>query len=180
MSQKNIEHTWRDVGLFPFDPSIVLSKIPPPEPSIESLPITSNSRPSTAQGAPVSTDLTTPSLVVPLHLSKTPANIVEVRRLLQGIRNKDIDQSLGLKKLAKVAEFSLAKIVVIESQNEDLVEAGKEAQKKKHQLGGDLGKARVIGGKKAQIALEERERNEVNKRWKQPFGLSRIQVDIFI
>jgi hypothetical protein len=179
LSQKNIEHAWRDVGLFPFNPSIVLSKILPPEPPAKPPLITSNSRPSTAQGAPPSTDLTTPSLVVPLHHSKTPANVAEVGRLLQGIRNGDIEQSLGLEKLAKVAEFSLAKIVIVESQNEDLVEAGKEAQKKKHQLGGDLGRARVMGGKKAQIALEERERNEINKRWKQPFGLGRIQVDIF-
>jgi hypothetical protein len=52
--------------------------------------------------------------------------------LLQSIKDGNIEQSLRLDKLAKVAQFSLAKIVVVKSQNQDLVDAGKEAQKKKH------------------------------------------------
>jgi hypothetical protein len=181
LSQKNIEHAWRDVGLWPYNPSAVLSKLNPPEPPrpLKSVENPSNSRPSTAQGAPLPINITTPALIVPLQLGKTPHNVAEVSWLLQSIKDGNIEQSLGLDKLAKVAQFSLAKIVVVESQNQDLVDAGKEAQKKKHQQSGELGKARVMGGKKGLLALEERQRNEVNKRWKQPFGLGRIQIDIF-
>ena len=52
---------------------------------------------------------------------------------------------IGLEKLAKVTEFSLAKATIVETQNRDLVNTRKEAQKRKHQQSRELGKARVIG-----------------------------------
>jgi hypothetical protein len=67
----------------------------------------------------------------------------------------------------------------MEVQNQDLVDAGKEAQKKKHQLAGDLGKARVMSGEGGKKVLEEREGTKFDKWWKQPFGIGRIQDDIF-
>ena len=75
LCQRNIEHAWRDSGLLPFNPNIVLSK----------LKKLSDSRPSTAQGAPPPLDTTTPSLVIPLQPGKTPHNVIEVTRLVQEI-----------------------------------------------------------------------------------------------
>jgi hypothetical protein len=66
-------------------------------------------------------------------------------------------------------------ITVVETQNQDLVNAGKEAQRKKHQESRDLGEARVMG----QEALEVRIASYLEKWWKKPFGLGRIQDDIF-
>jgi hypothetical protein len=73
---------------------------------------------------------------------------------LINIKDKKVNIITSLKKLTKVTEFSLAKIIVIENLNQDLVIAEKEAQKKKNQESKNLGKARVLGQKalKVQIA----------------------------
>jgi hypothetical protein len=174
LSKSNIQRAWQEVGLLPFDPYIVLSKI---RPQAKALPSgePNVSRPSTSQGTSHLSELTTPSLVVPLQLSKTPYNVTGVTALLDKIKDGKVDTMVGLEKLAKVAEFSLAKVIVVETQNQDLVDAGKEAQKKKHQESGDLGKARVMG----QEALEVRITSYLEKWWKKPFGFGRIQDDVF-
>ena len=105
LCQHNIEHAWRDSGLLPFNPDLVLSNLKKP----------SNSRPLTTQGAPPSLDITTPSLIIPLQPRKTPRNVVEVTRLVQEIIEGKIEQSLGIEKLAKATQFSLAKVVIIEA-----------------------------------------------------------------
>ena len=127
MSEKNIQHAWQEVSLFLFNPSVVLSKITLPTEAIQS-----NSRLSTAQGPAPLSEFTTLSLVMPLQLSKTPHNVTEVAALLNKIKDRKIKVIIGLEKLAKVAEFSLAKVTVVETKNRDLVDVGKEAQKKKH------------------------------------------------
>jgi hypothetical protein len=115
----------------------------------------SNSRPSTTQGPSLSpSEVITPSLVIPLQVSKTPYNVTKVNSLLINIKDKKVNIATGLKKLAKVAEFSLAKVTVVKNLNQDLVTVGKEAQKKKNQESRDLSKARVLGQEalKVQIA----------------------------
>ena len=125
---------------------------------------TSNSRPSTAQGAPPPLNTTTPSLVVPLRPGKTPYNVAKVTQLVQELKDREIKQSLAIEKLVKAAQFSLAKVVVVQAQNTDLVEAAKEKVKRRNRQAGNLGRARVIGGKtKGPEALEQAERQELNK-----------------
>ena len=83
--------------------------------------------------------------------------------LLEAIKIGQVNTFTGLEKLAKVTQFSFAQAKVIEVQNQDLVNIGKEAQKKKHQLTGDLRKARVLSRKAGKKVLEEREGNKFNK-----------------
>jgi hypothetical protein len=59
------------------------------------------------------------------------------------------------------------------------VNQAKEAQKKKHQLTGDLRKAQVIGGLEGLQALENRETKLINRIWQSEGGLGRIKDDIF-
>jgi hypothetical protein len=67
----------------------------------------------------------TPFLVIPLRLRKTPHNVIEVSRLIQELKDGIIKQSLAIEKPAKAMQFSLAKVVIIEAQNTDLVKAAK-------------------------------------------------------
>jgi hypothetical protein len=46
---------------------------------------------------------------------------------LINIKDKKVNIATGLKKLAKVAEFFLAKVTVVKNLNQDLVIIGKEA-----------------------------------------------------
>ena len=124
----------------------------------------SNSRPSTANSAPPPLNTTTPSLVILLRPGKTPYNVAEVTRLVQEIMDGKIEQSLGIEKLAKATQFLLAKVVVVEAQNTDLVKAAKENVKRRNRQVGNLGRARVMGGKKkGPEALEQAERQELNE-----------------
>ena len=62
---------------------------------------------------PPSLDLTTLLLLIPFQLKKTPYNVTEVTQLVKEMKEGKIEQSLSLEKLAKVAQFSLAKVVII-------------------------------------------------------------------
>jgi hypothetical protein len=87
LNQYNIKKAWKKSGLLPFDPDIVLSQPKRPKPQAESQELSvedqidpqinaqikagtehaltlnpTNSRPSTAQGAPPSLDLKTPDI----------------------------------------------------------------------------------------------------------------------
>jgi hypothetical protein len=47
-----------------------------------------------------------------LQVSKTPYNVTKVNSLLINIKDKKVNIATGLEKLAKVAEFFLAKVTV--------------------------------------------------------------------
>jgi hypothetical protein len=55
--------------------------------------------------------------------------------------DRKIDQTLAIEKLLKAAQFSFAKAIVIDAQNEDLVAAAAEAHKKRNKQNGNLGRA---------------------------------------
>ena len=127
-------------------------------------------------------------MVIPLQPGKTPYNVAEVTRLVQEIKAGKIEQSLGIEKLAKATQFSLAKVVVIEAQNTDLVEAAREKVKRRNKQAGNLGQGRALGEKKGPEAIEQAEREELNKllgthpkgdRSDLTLGFGRITVDIF-
>jgi hypothetical protein len=151
LCQKNIEHAWRDSGLLPFDPNIVLLR-PELQKKIRLQASTSisstiqdqqsedprtTSRPSTAQGPPLPIS----------QFGKTPHNIIEVRNLIKQMQDQIIDQTTTLNKLVKATERALAKAVITDKQNKDLVQLAEEKHKKKNKQGGNLGRARVMGGK---------------------------------
>ena len=81
-------------------------------------------------------------------------------------------------------------MVVVEAQNTNLVKAARERVKRRNKQAGNLGRGRAIGGKKkGPEALEQAEREELNKLWGAPprgdrsdlaLSFSRIIVDIFI
>jgi hypothetical protein len=66
-----------------------------------------------------------------LQVSKTPYNVTKVNSLLINIKDKKVNITTGLEKLAKVTEFFLAKVTIVKNLNQDLVTTEKEAQKKK-------------------------------------------------
>jgi len=63
------------------------------------------------------------------------------------MQNRIIDQAVALEKLIKATERSLAKVVITDAQNEDLVQLAETKHRKKNKQAGNLGRARVIGGK---------------------------------
>ena len=107
----------KETSLFLFDPNVVLSKLKKKKDELSTL----HSRLLTAQDTPLSLDITTLSLVIPIRLGKTPYNVAEVTYLVKQIKDRKIDQSVRLKKLAKATQFFLAKVIVVQAQNEDLV-----------------------------------------------------------
>ena len=173
LNQHNIEQAWRKSGLLPLDPNVVLSQLkrskpreleeskpliePPIEAQIEAqieaeveqalTSNTSNSRPSTAYGVPPLLDLKTPDIqvVLPLRMTfKTPSNITELEKLRELFKQSQINQSLLFEKAIKAAQYGLAKSVVAEATNQDLVDAADEARKKRNKVSGKNGKARVL------------------------------------
>ena len=77
------------------------------------------------------------------------------------MQDQIIDQAVALNKLIKAIERSLAKMVITDAQNNDLVQMAKNKYKKKNKQAGNLGRARVMGGKiEGPRALEEAIREE--------------------
>ena len=58
-----------------------------------------------------------------------------------------IDQAVALDQLIKATERALAKVVITDAQNEDLVQAAEDKHKKRNKQAGNLGRARVMGGR---------------------------------
>jgi hypothetical protein len=166
LRQENIEHAWKEAGLLPYNPDLVLSKLKKPQlPSTENtVSNPSNSRPTTAQGAPPPLTSTTPSILIPLQAGKTPRNVAEVLQFVQDLDNRKIDQTLAIEKLSKAAQFSFAKAIVVDAQNEDLVAAAAKAHKKRNKQNSNLGRARALGGKEeGPRALAQADKDEFNK-----------------
>ncbi|MCJ1360143.1 MAG: hypothetical protein MMC33_010146 [Icmadophila ericetorum] len=151
LNQHNIKEAWRKSSLLPFKPNVMLSQLKrtkPQEQNQESSQEPSdqaqidaqigaeiecalasnptNSRPSTACGAPVDLDLKTPDIQITLPLRmtfKTPGNVADLEQLKELFKQNQIDQGILFEKAIKAAEFGLAKSVVMEATNQDLVDA---------------------------------------------------------
>ena len=94
MCEKNIKSAWRDVGLFLFNPDIILLKIKPLKILV--------SRLITTQGPLIQPQNTTPALILLLPLNnKTPYNLTEVTNLLKAIKIGQVNTFIKLEKLAK-------------------------------------------------------------------------------
>ena len=170
LCQHNIEHAWRDSGLYPFDLNVVLSRPELRKKILTQASITlgqqsedlasellaiqnqqsedprPTSRPSTAQGPPLLIS----------QFGKTPHNVAEVRNLIKQMQDQIIDQAIALDKLVKATERALTKAVITDKQNEDLVQLAEEKHKKKNKQDGTLRRARVMGRKvEGAKALEE-------------------------
>ena len=63
------------------------------------------------------------------------------------MQDRIIDQAVALNKLIKAIERSLAKMVITDAQNNDLVQMAKNKYKKKNKQARNLNRAYVIGGK---------------------------------
>jgi hypothetical protein len=75
---------------------------------------------------------------------KTPYNIAELETLKQLFKQSQIDQSLLFEKAIKAVQYGLAKSVMTEATNQDLVDAADEARKKRNKVSGKNRKARVL------------------------------------
>ena len=75
---------------------------------------------------------------------KTPSNITELDKLKELFKQNQIDQNLLFKKAIKAAQYGLAKSVITEATNQDLVDATDEARKRKSKVAGKNRKARVL------------------------------------
>ena len=114
----NIEKAWAGVGLEPYDPEIVMKRLP--------------KRPSRPVTPPSTVTLTGPTgeaVQVPI----TPANIAQVdelfQRIIEGERQLDLAIVLQIQKLCKVASKAIANVSIQHTTNIDLIEA--ELTKKK-------------------------------------------------
>ena len=98
---------------------------------------------------------------------------MEVRKLIQEMQDQIIDQAVVLDKLIKATERSLAKVAITDAQNEDLVQAAEDKHKKRNKQAGNLGRARVMGGKvEGPKALEQVIQEEFWKNnWEPKRGL---------
>lgn len=98
------------------------------------------SRPSTPQGP-----------VNPNNLNKTLGNVAEVQAMFQRTKNGDLsdtDTLIVLEKLGKAAANTVAEKTLTRAVNQDLVDATKKREKRKHQNredGADGSYARVMG-----------------------------------
>ena len=77
------------------------------------------------------------------------------------MQDQIVDQAIALDKLIKAAERSLAKVVITDAQNNDLVQIAENKHKKKNKQAGNFNRARVVRGKiKGPRALKEAIREE--------------------
>jgi hypothetical protein len=101
-----------------------------------------------------------------------------------------IDQAVALDKLIKATERALVKVVITDAQNEDLVQAAEDKHKKRNKQAGNLGRARVMGGRiEGPKALEQAIQEEFWKNNWEPkagndrndfnAGFMQIKEDIF-
>jgi hypothetical protein len=97
----------------------------------------SNSRPSTAYGAPPSLNLKTPEIkvVLPFQLTfKTPSNLADLQNLKELFVQRQNDQNLLFEKAIKAAQYRIAKSTVAEATNQDLVDATNKARKRRNKV----------------------------------------------
>jgi hypothetical protein len=140
LTSKNITSSWQKCGILqeelgkgPIDREAVLSQLPPEAEGPQS-------RPSTPRGP-----------VDPNHLNKTPGNVAEVQAMFQRAKDGDLsdtDTLILLEKLGKAATNAMAEKTVTRAVNQDLVDATKKREKRKHQNredGADGSYARVMG-----------------------------------
>ena len=75
---------------------------------------------------------------------KTPSNITELDKLKELFKQNQIDQNLLFEKAIKAAQYGLAKSVITEAINQDLVDAVDKARKRKSKVVSKNRKARVL------------------------------------
>jgi hypothetical protein len=83
-----------------------------------------SSIPSTPQGP-----------VDPNHLNKTPGNVVEVQAMFQRAKNgdpSDTDTLIVIEKVGKATANVMAEKAVTRAVNQDIVDATKKREKRKH------------------------------------------------
>jgi hypothetical protein len=72
------------------------------------------------------------------------------------MQDQMINQAIALNKLIKATERALAKVVITNAQNEDLVQAAEDKHKKRNKQASNLSRAQVIRGRiKGPKALEQ-------------------------
>jgi hypothetical protein len=171
----NIQSAWKKSGLFPFEPDVVLRQLKDQNPrkktdqalvknstnftNLMNPTNPTNSRPSTAYGPPPLFDLTTPIIEIPLPIQmtlSTPSNVTDLENLRELFQQNQIDQNLLFKKALKAVTYRLSKAVITNAQNDDLVNAAAEAQKRKKEVAGANGRACVRNKKwLAEIARKD-------------------------
>jgi hypothetical protein len=159
ITDENIKSAWANAGLKPFDPTIVLNKLPPTQHYEE--------QPSTPCSKLVDDKL-------PLT---TPANILQVEVLLhQAIANSNSNNLEIISKLSKAACRAIADAHIQRSTNIELVKAAKAKPRKRSSTRENYGQARVMDME----VVKEREAKIAEKAIQNAWQhLSKITPSIF-
>lgn len=155
-----IKNAWKKAGLSPWDPNIIIGKLP--------VNINISIRPVTPSKAGVT-----------VNGFKTPTNVQQIQDLLQAIGNIDS----RVEKLGKAAIHAASFSETQESVNEQLMRASQRNQRRKGNKQGTYGKARVMSSEVVQerlLAKEQREkedalRNQQKEEAKEKKALDKIQ-----
>ena len=73
-----------------------------------------------------------------------PANVLQVRRLLQWVTAESIELEEVLQKVSKVAYFTMAQGAIQTATTNELLELNKSKERKANRAKGNWGNARVI------------------------------------
>ena len=138
-----IKNAWKKAGLSPWDPHIVIGKLP------------------------INIDISTPPVTPPkagliVNGVKTPTNLQQISELFQVIKNIDP----RVEKLGKAALHAASFSETQEAVNEQIIKASQRNQRRKGNKQGTYGKARVMSSevvKERQLAKEQQEKEDTLK-----------------
>ena len=170
LSTQNIQHAWSKSGLFPFNPAIVLQKLPSPP------------HPSTPPKMTV-----TSSNDVSVSVAFTPANADQVNTLMEQLTDNDSNQ-LILDKLGKACKSALASSHLLRITNEELLVAARRKHERANRAKGHYGTARIMNSEvleEREQKLASKEKEKIDKQMTKEFNLlvksfNKLSPDLFM
>jgi septum formation inhibitor MinC len=179
ISKENIEKGWRNAGLEPFDPKLVLDLLPKAQQESASNSI-ENPIEQPTSSTPIRQST---SISQPFQLPKTPGNVYDLEALFNRVfeKNPSLDLAIvdELKKAQKGACKALADSQTQRVTNDRLLEVAKEQKRRgARKRAEDCSSGRVIGIE----AIEKREQKARDsaflKAWREDFAI--IDPKVFI
>jgi hypothetical protein len=155
ITTKNIQSAWEKIGLFPFNPKVVLQELPSNKIALVPKP------PSQPLSRP-----TTPGLSAPLS-NATPGNIEAVKGILKEIQGAEVELEVIVYRFKKVASACIQAITQSQlsyATNVELIEAAKRKKSRGDRSGEIIGSDARVLNKAGLEAIEKIKAGEVAKK----------------
>ena len=183
ITSDNIKKAWSATGLSPFDPQIVLKHFPPLEKPEQYEQYNITIRPT----SPPEGTITRISKDGESKITMTPANVLQVQRILHQAKAEGIELGDVVQKVSNAAYFVVAQHTIQNTTINELLELNKRKERKTNRAKGNWGNSRVLNQEvvdqrkkdAADVIDKKRTQHAVNECNKEERGLRALGPNIF-